>query len=88
MPAVAPSARYSVPRSCISSNALSIPSRLTISSVKRKTPVNAAVPGFTLDDCRRPSISPFIRRPARHMWTIIQVTEAAATMASGPSSSS
>ena len=44
MPAAAPSARFSVSRNCISSSAVSIPSRLTISSVNRKTPVNAAAP--------------------------------------------
>ena len=33
-------------------------------------------------------MSPFMCRPARHMWTIIHVTEAAATIASGPSSHS
>ena len=65
-----------------------MPSRLIISSVKRKTPANAAAPGRAVDDCRRPSMSPFMRRPVRHMWMIIQVTEAAATSASGPSSHS
>ncbi len=33
-------------------------------------------------------MSPFIRRPVRHMCTIIHVTDAAAMSASGPSSHS
>ena len=37
---------------------------------------------------RWPSISPFIRRPVRHMWTVREATETAATSASGPSSHS
>src|SRR5712691_4452012 len=49
MPSAAPSTRWTVSRSCISSSAVSMPSRLTISSVKRNTPANAAAPGRTLD---------------------------------------
>jgi len=52
------------------------------------TPANAARPGRALDAWRRSSMSPFIRRPARHMWMTSHATDAAATMASGPSSHS
>ena len=43
--------------------------------------MKAPVPSRPLDSRSRPSISPFIRRPARHMWTTIHVTEIAATTA-------
>ncbi len=74
IPSAAPSARSAVAFSCISSSAVSIPSRLIIRSVNRNTPMNAAVPGFTLDCFRCVSMSPFIARPLRHMCTTIQVT--------------
>src|SRR3954447_16268811 len=88
LPSAAPSTRFGVWCSCISSSAVSTPSRLIIRSVNRNTPVNAAAPGRAVDSFSRPSISPFMRRPVRHMWTIIQATETAATSASGPSSHS
>jgi hypothetical protein len=73
---------------CSSSSAVSIPSRLIIRLVKRKTPAKAAAPARSLDVRRRPSIAPFIWRPARHMCIVITATDTAAMIASGPSSHS
>ena len=66
-----------------------MPSRLIISSVNRNTPDKRAERRSAAPwTCRCCSISPFMRRPARHMWTVSDVTDTAATMASGPSSHS
>ena len=69
------------------SSAVSMPSRVIISSVKANTPMNAAAPCFIVDPWRCPSISLLIRRDVRHMWTVSDATEMAAAMASTPSHS-
>ena len=61
--------------------------RVIINSVKTKTPTNAAAPVLAVDVARRPSISAFIRRPARHMCTVSDATSTAATTARTPSHS-
>ena len=43
------------------SSAVSIPSRVIISSVNRNTPANAAPPLFSVELCRCPSMSRLIR---------------------------
>ena len=62
-----------------------MPSREIISSVKRKTPIQAAVPVFSVDSRRWPSISLLIFFAVRHMWTVSVATETAATSARMPS---
>ena len=61
-----------------------MPSRLIIRTVNRNTPSKGPEPARWLEVRSRPSMSPFMCRPARHMWTVIEATETAATMASGP----
>ena len=63
-----------------------MPSRLIMSTVNRNTPANAPAPARWVDVRSRPSMSPFMCRLARHMWTVIAATDTAATIASGPSS--
>ena len=55
-----------------------MPSRVIIRTVKPKTPRNAARPTLTDDASSRPSISRFIRFPARHMCTVSDATSTAA----------
>ena len=62
-----------------------MPSRVIISSVNRKTPANAAPPVFIDDECRRPSMSFLIRFAVRHMCTVSEATDTAATNARTPS---
>ena len=62
-----------------------MPSREIISRVNRNTPSHAAVPVFSVDVRRCPSISPLIFRAVRHMCTVNVATDAAAVSASTPS---
>ena len=73
--------------SAFMSIAVSMPSRVIISSVKAKTPTKAARPVLTDDAASRPSMSFFMCRPARHMWTVSDATRTAATMPRMPSQS-
>ena len=54
--------------------AVSMPSRVIISSVKQKTPQKAAAPVLTDEAASLPSMSFFMCRPARHMWTVSEAT--------------
>ena len=68
-----------------SSSAVSIPSRPIISSVNRKTPSNARRAGpHRCSTAGGSSISPFIRRPVRHMWTVTRCTGAGRHERKGP----
>ena len=69
------------------SSAVSIPSRVIISSVNMNTPKNAAAPVFTDDASSLPSMWRFMCRPARHMCTVSDATSTAATRARTPSQS-
>ena len=60
------------------SSAVSMPSRVIISSVNRKTPMNAARPVFIVELKRLLSMSFLMRRAVRHMWTVSDATETAA----------
>ena len=62
-----------------------MPSRVIIIRVKKNTPKKAARPTLTDVTARRPSISCFIRFPARHMCTVSDATRTAAVMARRPS---
>ena len=64
-----------------------MPSRVIMRSVNMNTPKNAAPPERADDASRRPSMSRFRWRPARHMWTVNDATSTAATRASTPSQS-
>ena len=68
-------------------SAVSIPSRVIMSSVNPNTPRNAPVPALRVDARSFPSISSFMRRPARHICTVSDATMTAATIASTPSQS-
>ena len=57
---------------------------MIISSVKTNTPQNAPAPAFTDDAASLPSMSFFMCRPARHMWTVSDATMKAATIAEDP----
>ena len=52
---------------------------------EKNTPSHAAIPLFAVDVRRCPSISRFIFRAVRHMWTINVATDAAAVSARTPS---
>jgi hypothetical protein len=67
------------------SSAVSIPSRVIISSVNRNTPAKAEAPVFIALLERCPSMSLLIRRAVRHMWMVSEATDTAAITASRPS---
>ncbi len=81
--------RIDIACTCVSSvpisSAVSMPSREIISSVNRNTPTQAAVPVFSVDSRRWPSISLLIFFAVRHMCTVSDATDTAATMARMPS---
>ena len=55
--------------------AVSIPSRVIISSVKRNTPANASAPVFSADCSRWSSMSRLMRFACRHMCTMSDANE-------------
>ena len=64
-----------------------MPSRVIISSVKQEHADERRAAGLQRRGSRWPSISLLIRLPARHMCTVSEATESAATSASTPSQS-
>ena len=64
-----------------------MPSRVIISSVNTEDAEERRAADFADEASSCPSISRFMCRPARHMWTVSDATRTAATSASTPSHS-
>ena len=62
-----------------------MPSRVIISSVNRNTPANAAAPRLQRRGLQMPFDVALDALRVRHMWTVSDATEIAATIASTPS---
>ncbi len=69
------------------SSAVSIPSLEIISNVNRNTPAHAPLPVLPADARNWPSMSDLILLAVRHMCTVSEATDMAATIARIPSHS-